>query len=995
VIDARSTRLVRVPDLRTFRDACSALACERGPLAARDRLVIVPTRAAAAQLTRAIEERTLSRDGAVLLPDFVTRDTLYERLADRLSERPRMLNPFEREALMGVACRGAAESGHAPPFHLRPGLVAEILGFYDDLRRHENDVETFQRKALDVLEPGADADRGAERLVRQTRFLAAAFRIFEARCVADAALDEHALRARLRTTPAAMPWRHVVITVRDRASDPHGLWNCDFDLLARLPGLERIDLVVTETCLAGALHERIHQLFPGIEEYRWPALSAVEGPSDPGRRIADPGSSPVLVIPEGNGVAHVARDREEEVADFAMRVRHLASASPVLERIALVVRRPLPYVYLARDVLRSAAVPCQMFDALPLAAEPYAAALDLVFSCVSANFARTPLVALLQSPHLRFEHGGRVLDARDIAALDRALSEAGYLGEVSTLESVVSSWHGREGPAQRAAYPGKALAGAVAVDVVRELAALRQRRDVAAQLDCLLAFLHSHEAVPGPDDPLRARQLRARAAIRGALHGIRAAHAAYDDAPEEFDTVAAMVRRWIGSQTFAPRAGESGVHLLDAESARYGDFDVVQLAGLVEGEWPAQPRRSIFYSAGVLQQLGWTPEKARIEGARNAFVDLLRLPLQRLVVSTFTLEDDTVVSASPFLDEVESAGLAIAEGPAGARPRILEWEALGLDPVRTDRLGAIAMPWAEFRLQAPSTRDPRHRGTTTGHVASAFSLSALERYQDCPFKFFAADVLKLEEAPEDEPSLSPRARGRFIHEVFQRFFEAWDRQAGGTIDPARIDEARALFEQVAEPLLTVLPEAEAALERARLFGSAIAPGLVDVVLGIEASRPVKVVERWLEYRLDGDFSLGASDGRRAPLRGVADRIDLLEGRRLRVIDYKSGSAPNVKRALQVPVYALCATERLESRDGGSWTVDEAAYVAFSGRRALVPVVKAGASDPAAPLDAARARLFDLLDAVGRGEFPARPHDPMICTWCAYPSVCRKDYVGDE
>jgi len=549
----------------------------------------------------------------------------------------------------------------------------------------------------------------------------------------------------------------------------------------------------------------------------------------------------------------------------------------------------------------------------------------------------------------------------------------------------------REGPiAERVA-----CAGAIAVDVVRRLAMLRQPRDVAAHLDCLLAFLQRHDAVPGPDDPLRARQLRARAAVRGALQGIREAHAAYDDAPEDFETVAAMVRRWIESHTFAPRNGESGVHLLDAESARYGDFDVVQLAGLVDGEWPERPRRSIFYSSGVLHQLGWAPEKARIEGQRNAFVDLLRLPARQLVVSTFTLEDDTMVSASPFLDDVESAGLEVVEAQAGVRPRMFEWEALALEPVRTDRLSAFAAPWAEFRLTAPSTRDPRHRGATGGHLAPAFSLSAMERYQDCPFKFFAADVLRLEEAPEDEPALSPRARGRFIHEVFQRFFEAWDRQGAGTIDPTRIDEARALFEQVAEPLLATLPEAEAALERTRLFGSAIAPGLVDVVLGIEASRPVRVVERWLEYRLDGEFSLGASDGRLARLRGVADRIDLLEGRRLRVIDYKSGSAPNVKRALQVPVYASCAAERLEARDGAPWTVDEAAYVAFSGRRALVPVVRAGAADRAAPLDAARERLFALLDGVGRGEFPARPHDPMICTWCAYPSVCRKDYVGDE
>jgi ATP-dependent helicase/DNAse subunit B len=43
-------------------------------------------------------------------------------------------------------------------------------------------------------------------------------------------------------------------------------------------------------------------------------------------------------------------------------------------------------------------------------------------------------------------------------------------------------------------------------------------------------------------------------------------------------------------------------------------------------------------------------------------------------------------------------------------------------------------------------------------------LSALERYQDCAFKYFAADVLKLEDAPDDGTTLSPRARGRFIHE---------------------------------------------------------------------------------------------------------------------------------------------------------------------------------------------------------------------------------------
>ena len=131
-----------------------------------------------------------------------------------------------------------------------------------------------------------------------------------------------------------------------------------------------------------------------------------------------------------------------------------------------------------------------------------------------------------------------------------------------------------------------------------------------------------------------------------------------------------------------------------------------------------------------------------------------------------------------------------------------------------------------------------------------------------------------------------------------------------------------------------------------------------------------------------------------PLKGVADRIDLLEGNRLRVIDYKSGYAPNPKRALQVPVYALCAQERLAER-GGAWAVEEAAYVAFSGKRTLVPVVRRGSQDGDAVLNSARARLFQAVDGIERGEFPPRPYELRICGYCAYPSICRKDYVDDD
>ena len=966
MITPREARLVRVATLQMFREAVMTLACAGPASAVRDRIVVVPTRAAAAHLLRAIEDSHIAAGQAIVLPEFVTRAELVRTLADRLPPANGPLTDAEREVLLAVAARSAAGTGFDPPFKLRPGLIAEMLRFYDELRWYRNSIDEFERRALDRFEPGAEHDRGAARLVRQTTFLAATYREFERRSV-DAGTDEHALRERLMNEPAARPWRHVVVTVADRAFEPAGLYAGDWDLLTRVPGLHNLDVVITDTVLAGALHERMHSILPGVVEERYGDGDVPARPSllIPVKRAEDVSRSTIVV--------HHTRDREEEVALFARRVKNEArSTGTVLDRVALVVHQPLPYVYVARDVLRSAGIPCQMFDALPLAAEPFSAAVDLVFSAISSNFARGPAIALLRSPHFRFGESV-VLSAPDIASLDRALAEAGYLGEVEVLERLADAW--RDKAPERGLYARALRAVAVLAGVARRLTPVRQPAPVARHLQTLLTFVLEHEQLPGDGDSYRARHLRARGAVLGTLIALEQAYARFDATPVEFDHVAALVRRWIDGQTFQPRAGDVGVHLVDAASARYGAFEEVQLAGLVDGEWPDRPRRNIFYTPSVLRDLGWPAEADRLEGVRSAFLDLLQLPSQRLALSTFSLESDVIVSPSLLLEEVERVGLTMVEWRSPTT-RIFDYEAMIEAPASVDHEGP-----------APGLAPP-------DQPMPAYSLSALERYQDCPFKFFAADVLRLEEAPEDESALSPRARGRFIHEVFQRFFESWDARGLGTITSDRLDDARALFSETAEPLLAKLPEADAALERTRLFGSAISLGIVDVVLGVEASRPVHVRERLLEYRLEGEFAVGSADGRRVALKGVADRIDLLEGRRLRVIDYKSGYAPNPRRALQVPIYSLCAQERLAERDDAAWQVDEAAYVAFSGKRTLVPVVRTG-GDASGPLGDARSRLFAALDGIADGIFPPRPHDPMICRYCAYASVCRKDYVGDE
>ena len=147
------------------------------------------------------------------------------------------------------------------------GSSSRSSAFYDELRRSHRSVDDFYRLTSGELQPVAETDRGAERLLRQAEFLAAAFAEFEKRISSTGRIDEHGLRALLLEKPVVPSFEHVIVAVADRAAEPHGLWTADFDLLARLPGVARLDVVATERLLAAGFHQRLHERhLPGIED---------------------------------------------------------------------------------------------------------------------------------------------------------------------------------------------------------------------------------------------------------------------------------------------------------------------------------------------------------------------------------------------------------------------------------------------------------------------------------------------------------------------------------------------------------------------------------------------------------------------------------------------------------------------------------------------------------------------------------------------------------
>ena len=455
----------------------------------------------------------------------------------------------------------------------------------------------------------------------------------------------------------------------------------------------------------------------------------------------------------------------------------------------------------------------------------------------------------------------------------------------------------------------------------------------------------------------------------------------------------ASVRRWIEGQTFTPLAGTGGVQLVDTRAAPYGRFRELFIVGLVDGDWPQRPDRSIFYPASLLAPLGWPRQRDRLRTARARFADLVQLPLERVSLSTFSLEDDAVVTPSILLEQVADAGL-ISTREFVDRGVCVTWdEALARLAVVPDDLPFPAASWLAIRQQRPEREDARFHGVVGPRPTKTYAVKSLEQYLECPFKYFAGSELTLGEEPADESTLNPRGRGLFLHRVLETFFTEWQAAGDGAITLANLDRALVRFRTLAEHALGNHPPGERAVLRTWLLGSAAAPGLAEQLFQMEIGRPAEVVERLVEYRIDGTFTLtGEGSPRAARIRGISDRIDLLSDGTFRVVDYKASRAPQPNRALQLPLYARCAEQQLDGYRDRTWRVGDAAYAAFGDTRLHVPPTSRGLAQS---LARGEARAIYALEQIEQGIYPPRPAEVHHCNVCPHPTVCRKDYVGEK
>jgi putative RecB family exonuclease len=257
-------------------------------------------------------------------------------------------------------------------------------------------------------------------------------------------------------------------------------------------------------------------------------------------------------------------------------------------------------------------------------------------------------------------------------------------------------------------------------------------------------------------------------------------------------------------------------------------------------------------------------------------------------------------------------------------------------------------------LAGPADEPPRHRSLSPSRAGD---------FLTCPllYRFRVIDRLP-------EPPSPAAARGTLVHAVLEHLF---DRPAADRTPAA----ARALLDPEWQRLLDTEPELAglfpADAERAAWLAEAAS--MLDRYFTLEDPRRLEPAHR--ELCVEAELASGLQ------LRGYIDRLDVAPGGEIRIVDYKTGTAPPAEfeaRALfQMKFYALVLW-RAEGR------LPRLLQLMYLGNGEIVRY-----QPDEADLRATERKVEALWQAIERArtERDWRPRPGRLCDWCAHKPIC--------
>ena len=544
----------------------------------------------------------------------------------------------------------------------------------------------------------------------------------------------------------------------------------------------------------------------------------------------------------------------------------------------------------------------------------------------------------------------------------------------------------------------------------------------SSRADEARALLAAHLALP---DDATAAERKAFGAVATALEEL----SAFDRLRSEcsWDAFLDAFERKLSRATRDAGDGKLGVRALDAMDARGHRFRAVILVGLKEKLFPRQVLEDPLLRDGARAVLRhpagfWIGRKAAGHEEERLLFYLAAASAKDKLVLIYPRSDEAGKASVPstYLRELcRAAGLpAPGEGDERRIPRqpferLRSTDASLLTPREADMLGVFSggSPASlSDELARASELNSRgapgeHDGLTRPIAAelvklkkSGLSPTALDLYATCPFRFFAARVLGLNEREEgsDRGELTPQARGLVYHAVLEAFYSSLgEGEWSGKKDwaPAFDAASAQVFKLNDWRALGLYP---LLWESARL--GMLAHLRAFVAWDLERLRTSGLRPRLYETKLAGSPPEGAPGG--VPWKGVADRVDVLEStHEFHVVDYKTKESKRTTKLPekvrdgkihQLPFYAELAGASV----GPGWKFGGASLLFLEVEEGEERSGELTAEDWGLARESFMKILSERVEAIGSGRFPIRPEDGERghCSWCEFPTVCRKAHA---
>jgi ATP-dependent helicase/nuclease subunit B len=501
----------------------------------------------------------------------------------------------------------------------------------------------------------------------------------------------------------------------------------------------------------------------------------------------------------------------------------------------------------------------------PLSQTPPGTLLLAIASAAAERFAPVALLTLLGHPLVKAgEERLHWLDG--LRLLDLALRGPRPAAGLSGVSAYLSEGSGREAERRRLALPfweqaAQLLAPLQSAFDLPEGGSLWRPSGGPGGFAGLLAAIREAAGRLCGEELWRGPAGRAAAELLAALEE------ASDHGPEQMrpEALPAVLERMMAQVAVRPPYGQHPrIFIWGLIEARLQQADLMILAGLNEGIWPALPAPDPWLAPRIRAELKLPSLERRIGLAAHDFACALGSP--RVLVTRARREARSPAVASRFWLRIEAM-----TGGVTRAPLIKKWAR------------AIDRPDGFIQIERPAPAPPAADRPRTLWVTD------VDRLKADPYAFYAKRMLRF--GPLDPVDANPTAawRGTAVHAVL----EAWMRE--DDCDPALLrGRAEALLDDPGvHPMLRALWQPRL-MEAIDFIGRTMAEGMAI------GRRPALA-------EVEGRALLSGVE-----LCGRVDRLDRCADGSLAIVDYKTGQPPGRKAltagfALQMGLLGAIAT----------------------------------------------------------------------------------------